>query len=90
MKEVFPEKKSNKERKDGLHVGNGSGVAALNRMNHVTLVAGQILDEAGGVGSSTTWLPDMGVMTKRFSAVVKTQKRWSNKIYKSELTEIKI
>ena len=29
-------------------------------------------------------------MTKRFCAVVKTHKCWSNKIYKSELTKIKI
>ena len=29
-------------------------------------------------------------MTKHFSAVVKTHKRQSNKIYKSELTKIKI
>ena len=29
-------------------------------------------------------------LTKRFCAVTKTQKRRSNKIYKSELTKIKI
>ena len=31
-----------------------------------------------------------GALTKRFSAVVKTHKRRSNKIYKTELTKIKI
>ena len=56
MREVFPGRNKTKEREMGWACSS-NGVATLNTRNPGTLIAGRVLDEAGGVGSSASGLP---------------------------------